>query len=118
MVLAHTVLALEGGRPARVECNTCHGQHNYRPGTAEARPAPSSSPRASTTTSSRTRISFDEILNQKQGTMRTYSPKGTFVMDEVVSHPTFGRGFVSGVRPDKVEVTFRVGTKTLIHGRT
>ena len=46
MVLAHTILALEGGKPARVECNTCHGQHNYRPGTPDARSAPAAVARA------------------------------------------------------------------------
>src|SRR2546422_898504 len=30
MNLGHTILALVGTRPARVRCNTCHGEHNYR----------------------------------------------------------------------------------------
>jgi hypothetical protein len=118
MVLAHTILALEGGKPARVECNTCHGQHNYRPGTPEARPSSSSSRTNGTTGgTSRTRATFDEVMAQKSASARTYSPKITFALDETVSHPTFGRGFVAAVRADKIDVTFRNGTKTLVHGR-
>src|SRR5437588_9021934 len=30
MELGHTILAMVGSRPARVRCNTCQGEHNYR----------------------------------------------------------------------------------------
>ena len=32
LVLAHTVHAVVGGRPVKVECNTCHGVHRYKGG--------------------------------------------------------------------------------------
>src|SRR5438132_3414963 len=32
MVLAHTIEAMVGEKPARVHCNTCKSQHAYRPG--------------------------------------------------------------------------------------
>ena len=121
MVLAHTILAVSGGRPARVECNTCRGQHNYRSGAVDAPKA--STGRTSTRSSpareapSRTKVSVDELIAQKGGISRPYSPKTTFVLDEVVSHPTFGAGLVAAVRSDKIDVMFRTGTKTLVHGR-
>ena len=31
---AHTIIAVEDGRPARVMCDTCRSQHNYRDGAA------------------------------------------------------------------------------------
>jgi hypothetical protein len=122
MILAHTILALEGGKPARVECNTCRGQHNYRSPAGESKAA---SPRAAGTTrsaepresSSRTRVSFDDQLAAKSGFARPYSPKSKFSVDDTVSHPTFGTGFVVIVRQDKIDVTFRAGTKTLVHAR-
>jgi hypothetical protein len=119
MVLAHTILAVEAGRPARVQCNTCQGQHNYRPASSDARPSSSStSPRASASESpSRTRLSFDEVFSQKRGPTKSYSPKVTFAVDDTVSHPTFGSGYVIAVRNDKVDITFRIGTKTLMHAR-
>ena len=124
MVLAHTVIAMVGSKPVRVQCNTCNGQHNYRAGAGSV-PAPkratSSSGSTASTKAPRTtavRLSFDDLLAQrKTGLARPYSPKVTFILDEVVQHPTFGTGFVSAVRPDKVEVTFRSGMKILVHAR-
>ena len=40
-----------------------------------------------------------------------------FAVDQVIDHPTFGRGWVTAVRPDKVDVTFRSFVKTLVHAR-
>ncbi len=119
MVLAHTILAVEAGKPARVQCNTCQGQHNYRPATPEPRSSSASSSARTTATASpsRARLSFDEVFAQKRGPTKTYSPKVTFAVDDTVSHPTFGSGYVIAVRNDKVDITFRIGTKTLMHGR-
>ena len=121
MVLAHTILALVANRPVRVQCNTCGGQHNFRSGTPEPKsersessssPAKERAPRATST-----RLSFDDQLAQKGSAARPYSPKTPFLVDEVVNHPTVGRGFVSAVRADKIDVTFRAGVKTLVHAR-
>ncbi|MGB8933052.1 MAG: hypothetical protein WCC48_17540, partial [Anaeromyxobacteraceae bacterium] len=30
LVLAHTVIAMVGEVPVKVECNTCHGVHRYK----------------------------------------------------------------------------------------
>ena len=35
LVLGHTTLALVGTRPARVRCNTCQGEHNFKAAAAE-----------------------------------------------------------------------------------
>jgi hypothetical protein len=119
MVLAHTILAVDGGRPARVQCNTCGGQHNYRSAGGEPRAASSDSPRRAPAreTPTKTRVTIDELIAQKGGVSRPYSPKSTFSLDDVVSHPTFGMGLVEAVRADKIDVVFRAGTKTLVHGR-
>jgi hypothetical protein len=120
MDLAHTIIAMDGTKPARVQCNTCNGQHNYRakaessakaPKTTAARTA-AAKPRAE-----RVRLSFEDQLAAKRGGARVYSPKSAFLVDELVNHPTFGVGYVEGVRPDKVDIVFKSGTKTLVHGR-
>lgn len=121
MTLAHTILAMVGSRPVRVQCNTCGGQHNYR--APEGTPAPVKPRAASSGTTktaertTKTRVTFDEALGQRGGLSREYSPKTRYIVDEVLSHPVFGRGFVSAVRNDKIDVTFRAGVKTLVHGR-
>ena len=119
MTLAHTIIALVGGRPVKLECNTCHGVHRFReaPGAATAprRPAaPGARPRAERTT-----LSFDEVLRGKDlAQARRYTPKATYQLDQVIEHPTFGLGWVSGVRDaTKVEVTFRTDVKVLAQGK-
>jgi hypothetical protein len=114
MTLAHTILAMLGTKVARVRCNTCGGDHAYRsaPGTTKrSSPSASRSPK-------KVVISFEQQLAAKDvSKAKSYSPKVTFVMDEVVNHPTFGLGIVTGVRGDKVDIAFKGDQKSLIQGR-
>jgi hypothetical protein len=119
LVLAHTVHAVVAGRPVKVECNTCHSVHRYRdlPGTAPPRSGPGRAARPG-----RERpvaVPFESLLAARDvSAARRYSPRETFAVDEVVDHPTFGRGFVSAVRDGgKLEITFRSDVKVLVHGR-
>jgi hypothetical protein len=120
MVLAHTVHAVVDGSPVKVECNTCHGVHRFRPPAGQ----PSARARAGVRKDRPARekppvVAFEDLLAGKDVTAaKPYSPKHTFAVDEVVDHPTFGRGFVSAVRDArKVEITFRSDVKILVHGR-
>lgn len=106
--LAHTVIAMVGTRPVKVACNTCHAVHVFR-GTSAGRPT-RERPRAA---------GFDQLLAARDvAGARRYSPGDTFREGQVLDHPQFGRGFVSSLRDGgKLEVTFRGGVKTLVHGR-
>jgi len=120
MVLAHTVHAVVGGQPVKVECNTCHGVHRYRAPLGGARSAASGAARAGKPKREKpVVVPFEALLAKRdQSTARRYSPKDTFAVDQVVDHPTFGRGFVSAVRDGgKIEVTFLSDVKVLVHGR-
>jgi len=117
MTLAHTVLAMVGAKVARVRCNTCNGDHAFRsaPGTTDrvTTPRATAKPRAQKVV-----ISFDEQLEGKNtAAAQPYSVKETYALNQVFTHPTFGVGFVTAVRGDKVDITFRSETKTLVHGR-
>lgn len=113
LLLAHTVIAMVGAVPAKVECNTCKTVHAFR--SAGARPPRRS---ASASTRSGPTQTFEQMLATHTGLPRRYQPTEHFTLGDVVDHPSFGRGFVSGARdPGKVEVTFRTGVKTLVHGR-
>ena len=118
LTLAHTVHAVVGGRPVKVECNTCHGVHRFRgatPGGGAARTAPRGEKPARAKAEV---VGFDQLLAARKGTARPYSPKQTFAVDDVVDHPIFGRGFVSAVRDGgKIEITFRSDVKLLVHAR-
>jgi hypothetical protein len=112
LLLAHTVIAMVGAVPVKVECNTCRNEHRFRSASTIAR-RPASRPAKGGRT-----VSFDELLSGQTGAPRRYAPTALFAAGDVLDHATFGRGFVSGVKdPGKVEVTFRAGVKTLVHGK-
>jgi hypothetical protein len=119
LTLAHTVIAMVGEKPAKVKCNTCKGEHKYRP-----LPGPTSLT-GSVVKKKATRpprekkvvVSFEDALAAHKRTPVPYSLKRRFVVDDVVDHPTFGRGFVNAVRIDKIDVTFSAEPRVLVHGR-
>ena len=63
---------------------------------------------------------FDEFLRSKNLALaKPYTPKATYGLDQVIEHPIFGLGWVSGVRDaTKVEVTFRSDVKVLVQGKS
>ncbi|MBS1110715.1 MAG: hypothetical protein H6Q88_2707 [Anaeromyxobacteraceae bacterium] len=112
LLLAHTVIAMVGAVPVKVECNTCRNVHRFRGASTVAKRTATRSPRAGA------KVSFEEMLAGQSGEARRYAPSVLFASGDVLDHATFGRGFVSGVKdPGKVEVTFRTGVKTLVHGK-
>lgn len=121
LTLAHTVHAVVGTRPAKVECNTCHAVHKYRlpPGAKPVKTVGGRPAKARSTAEKKTTISFDELLRKRDlASASPYSPKGSYKIDQVIEHPTFGLGFVSAVRDtQKIEVTFRADVKVLVQGR-
>ncbi len=116
LTLAHTIHAVVAGRPVKVECNTCHAIHRYRAqngGSAAPGARPARGPRERVTS-----VGFDDLLASKKAAAQPYSPRRTYSVDDVVDHPTFGRGFVSAIRDaGKIEVTFRSDVKVLVHAR-
>ncbi|MET0402245.1 MAG: hypothetical protein ABW123_07560 [Cystobacter sp.] len=127
LTLAHTILAMVGTKIARVRCNTCNGDHAFRsaPGSTD-KPSSSSrsssgsgtprAPRASRSSEDKVIISFEEQLAGKDiANAPRYSAKESFKVDQVIQHPTFGLGLVTAVRGNKVDITFKSETKTLLH---
>jgi len=113
MLLAHTIEALVGEKPARVSCNTCRSQHGYKahpPGEGRTT-APRSPKRAANKCQSLLKAGESSVA-------KTYSPSTKFELGDVLEHPTFGRGVATAVKDGaKIEVLFETGSKTLIHGR-
>ena len=109
--LSHLIIALkESGQPARVQCNTCSSTRGY----TVAKPK--------TTRKKVTRakaIPLKEVWEKKLVELNkdpiTYSIKKSFKFDDVIEHPKFGIGYVSGTLNKKIEVTFSYEVKQLIH---
>ncbi len=119
MLLGHTILAMVGERAARVRCNTCQGEHNYKAGPGEAKKG-SWEPKVDRERrlAKPTVTSWEALLAQKDlSRARRYSAKERFVQDDVVDHPVFGIGLVQEVTGDKMKVAFKADTKLLVHGK-
>jgi hypothetical protein len=122
MVLAHTILAMVDGRPARVNCNTCHTDRTWRPVNGASPPRTPREPQEPAKPGRPGLVKetdFDRLMKNRDYTRAVrYSPRATFTLETVVDHPTFGLGLVTAVKgPDKVEVLFKDGPHVLVHGR-
>ena len=115
MILAHTIEAMVGDKPARVHCNTCRSQHGYKPNkpSTGGRSSPSGEP------PKRRSNRYEAVLESKNpSNARRYSVQDTYSEGDLLDHPTFGLGVVKDVKDaTKVEVQFKNGFKTLVHGR-
>lgn len=117
----HTLIALVNGKPVKVKCNTCGGEHNYRlqPGTAAsstrkstARTQSAAKPAAA---ASRSANDWRRECDDRAGTEPLpYSMDAVYKQGALVGHPKFGIGVVqeaSGER--KMTVLFETGIKIL-----
>lgn len=134
----HVVVAVEGSLPAKVECRSCHRQHKFRaaaPGTKTASSKPrspkteggASKPRRSGAgadgaagVSVATVNPLDALLaGRNTSGARSYSPGDSYVVGELLAHPSFGLGAVTATpSPGKISVLFRDTTRLLLHQRT
>jgi len=121
MILAHTIEAMVGDKPARVHCNTCKAQHSYKPhkpgeGSRTGRARKEGS--ATGATPRKRGNQYQELLKDKNmAHVKRYSPKDKYSPGDVVEHPTFGIGVARSPRDGtKIEVLFEDGLKVLVQG--
>jgi len=118
-VLAHTLVAMHGVKPRRVKCNTCGGEHNYRPSKPQPKAAAvkSAKPKAAP---KRTRQSWEEVMHDAEGKPRkTYTMSGSFAEGDWIQHQVFGLGCVQTFTPpNKITVRFADSTRTLVCNRS
>src|SRR5688572_28067967 len=115
MMLAHTIEALVGDKPARVQCNTCKSQHGYKAQVPDKKTRTATTGRRLGSTKAADR--YRALVSGKESAaIGTYSPKNKYAQGEVFEHPSFGRGAVISVKDaTKIEVLFDNGPKTLVH---
>ncbi len=119
MVLAHTVVALQGLKPRRVKCNTCNGEHNYR-ATKPLGKTAKKSEKTKSTKPKKTRQSWEEVMQEASSKPhKTYSMSGSFGEGDWIEHKAFGLGCVqSFTPPNKITVRFADSTRMLVCNQT
>ena len=120
-VTNHTIIAMVAGKVGKVQCNVCGARHNFRPvmtakaeGTKRRTTARPSSGGSTKLTKDEAR--FEALLaGRVSSAALEYAMTGTFKQGDLLNHPTFGLGVVTGtVMPNKIEVQFRQEAKMLI----
>lgn len=121
-VTNHIIIAMAEEKIAKVECNVCGAKHKYRPPKIK-KPKTVKKKKAVTKKTPKNSISqikaeahFEEIMEGLDpSTAKPYSMTETFRKDDLIDHSTFGMGLItSTIHPNKIEVTFKVGSKLLI----
>lgn len=114
----HVVVAVVGGRIAKVECKQCGARHRYRAPEGEVQQAAGGGPIRKQSESGRRKRSPALIPADPSRPPRAYRPSDCYRAGDRVRHARFGEGIVQSVAgPHKVHVLFTSGAKTLIQGR-
>ncbi len=121
VITNHIIVAMVGERPARVECNTCGGVHNFReqkparPAAAKApeRKAPARRSRKDPAAAEREEwVAISPTMNREKAI--PYEMNRSYNVKDLLDHHVFGLGIVQQVTgPKKIEVLFEDGKKLL-----
>jgi hypothetical protein len=123
-IRTHNVVAMVGGEPKQVVCQTCSSRHNFRTDPpARARTASGSVPVAVGTAAARA-VDKEQASRQEQKRVlqkeladapepRTFDPKARYKSGEIIVHPEYGRGKVENVLRTSLLVRFLEGLRPL-----
>ncbi|MEM9490827.1 MAG: hypothetical protein AAGC55_16890, partial [Myxococcota bacterium] len=115
----HTIVSMYEDEVRRVQCIVCREVHAYRKPRGESYDEPLEPPLRSKLTRKPTwNEAMAKVSEQDLAKCRPYSIRDTYEELDIVSHPTFGVGFVTELLPDnKVEITFKDEQRILVHNR-
>ncbi len=117
LTLNHRITLMNGDRPAKVLCLTCKTERSYRDSGAPRRDAVRKVSGLTKTAAPAARgleATWRASLSDPMKTPKPYDPSTSFALDEHVYHAVFGRGVIIGfIHPDKIQVFFEEGLKTL-----
>jgi hypothetical protein len=114
----HVVISKYEDEIRRVQCNPCGDVHSYRKPRGEVEDDVPE-PIAAKKRAMMKKPTWEEFFNKhpdREG--KPYEFRENYSENIVVTHPKFGRGFVSEIMSDsKVEITFKDGRRVLVHNR-
>ena len=121
-VTNHIIIAMVEGKIAKVECNVCGARHKYRPPKIKKSKEVTKKKAVAKKTPKipisqiKAEAHFEKIMEGlDSSTAKPYSMTETFSKDDLIDHSIFGMGLITSIiQPNKIEVTFKVGSKLLI----
>ena len=123
LILAHIIVTMKSATlPDKVQCKTCKATQSFKDPSAKKKKASvdrviKSAKRAGSKKSTETVGElWNKAINKMTGSSKEYSMKASFMMGDVIDHPTFGQGVVEKLIDDnKIEVLFQDDFRTLLH---
>ena len=114
----HVVISKYEDEIRRVQCNPCGDVHSFRKPRGDVEDDVPE-PIAAKKRAMMKKVTWDEFFHkhgEKGG--KPYEFRELYHDNAIVTHPKFGRGFVSEVLSDsKVEITFKDSRRVLVHNR-
>src|SRR6185436_7603798 len=114
----HVVISKYEDEIRRVQCNPCGDVHSFRKPRGDVEDDVPE-PIAAKKRAMMKKVTWEEFFNkhgEKGG--KPYEFRENYHENVIVTHPKFGRGFVSEVLTDsKVEITFKDSRRVLVHNR-
>ena len=114
----HVVISKYEDEIRRVQCNPCGDVHSYRKPRGDVEDDVPE-PIAAKKRAMMKKHSWDEFFAKHgEKNARPYEFREQYTENIIVTHPKFGKGFVSEVLSDsKVEITFKDSRRVLVHNR-
>ena len=113
------VLHNSEGIVERVQCRTCGSEHKYHPDKKK----PARKPAKKTQAASKSRKTdpaavFEKLAGKLEDKKAvSYTMQGSYQPDDVINHKTFGKGFVTEVSYQKMQVAFADASRMLVCDR-
>jgi hypothetical protein len=114
----HVVISKYEDEIRRVQCNPCGDVHSYRKPRGDVEDDVPE-PIAAKKRAMMKKLSWEEFFAKHgEKNAKPYEFREHYVENVIVTHPKFGKGFVSEVLSDsKVELTFKDSRRVLVHNR-
>ncbi len=122
-LMNHTIVAMVGEKIVRVECNTCHGTHNYHPLKAPKETVAAKTPQQKKVAAPRkARVDPEAAARSEWAALQPdmdpaqaipYDMNRPYRAKNLLLHPQFGLGIVQAVQQNKMDVLFQEGKKRL-----
>jgi hypothetical protein len=117
IVTAHTTPT-----SAKVKCEVCGASKTFKltaPKKAKSKLTKTGAKRATRTKGPSPEEVWAQLRDKHSSSnVQPYTMKARFEHNAVIQHPKFGVGYVKTSTPEKIDVTFQEGERSLVHNRT
>ena len=112
------VLHNSEGIVERVQCRTCGSEHKYRPERKKMVKKSGKKRKVAKSRKPDAAAIFEQLAEKFQDKEPVpYTMQGSYQTDDVIDHKTFGKGIVTGVSYQKMEVAFVDASRILVCDR-